>query len=447
MTSRRLVGMAFIVEALGVAAHDRGDANLAAVGITALAVGAAVLERRVARRRNQKRLVIESVEAVLGAAVTARVRWKGRKIEAVSVRYPSKVPCHRESLRAELEAKMIARLGGPVSVKWRSERCSVTIRRTPPVPPLPSFVVHPEVVDGAWHLPIGMAIGGREVALDLRGADPHVLVVGLTRSGKSAVLAGLAVGASRRGCEVRIVDAKGGSLDAFEEWPGVTSHTTDNLAAMLVVIAKTEAEMRERYTNRRDKALDDYPALLLIVDEAAQLLDQCKKADRDAVAANLASIARAGGRSHVHLALGLQRADVRLIGSGEARSNFGCRIALGRMDATARRMVDIRSEVPATPRGRAIVAMAEGEVETQCYWTPSEALGAKDQRALAALRPTTSPWPARTPTHRLRLVPNRPDSAPDQIPPKSGTVDMAKVAKTDKQRQTLERARAKLGQG
>jgi hypothetical protein len=104
------------------------------------------------------------------------------------------------------------------------------------------------------------------------------------------------------------------------------------------------------------------------------------------------SMARLGRSGRVHLIVGIQRPDAAVFG-GEARDNFGMRVALGSLSQEGARMVfgrsDVARDVPASAKGRATVMSGDGEpLEVQTHHTPNprNPEDAEQVAHLAALR-------------------------------------------------------------
>jgi S-DNA-T family DNA segregation ATPase FtsK/SpoIIIE len=200
-------------------------------------------------------------------------------------------------------------------------------------------------------IPIGVDDEGRPVALDLKesaqgGSGPHGLCVGATGSGKSELLRTLVLGLSAAHSPLELnmvlVDFKGGATFAdFGRLPHVSAVIT-NLADELALVDRMAAALTGEIHRRQEllraagnmTGIVDYaaarragaqlqplPALLVVVDEFAELLAQ-----RPELIDLLVTIGRIGRSLGMHLLLASQRLDEgRLRG---LESHLSYRIAL-----------------------------------------------------------------------------------------------------------------------
>lgn len=263
---------------------------------------------------------------------------------------------------------------------------------------LPERILHPLQPVTSDHL--GFADSATCTLYWNLGDTPHALVVGRSGRGKSVIIRGLLFEACRpeRNIDVRIVDPKKLSLLALRGWPGITHFavTNEDMAQTIhdvyqIVESRNTAILdgkatREQYAKSR---------ILLAVDETWELIRKLKKTDYAYAIEELMAIARTGRETGVHVLAGMQRPDASML-SGEGRSNFGLRIALGSLDAEGRRMVAAEGLVATKVRGRCEV-IEEGEPSTlaQGWWTPdpSERMSAEEKACVDALRPSVQKVP------------------------------------------------------
>ncbi|MEV6427349.1 type VII secretion protein EccCb [Nocardia sp. NPDC051463] len=245
------------------------------------------------------------------------------------------------------------------------------------------------VLDEAWHamagrdrlrIPIGVTHTGETVELDLKqaaenGMGPHGLVVGAVGSGKSTLLknivAGLAVRHSPAVVNFLLISFKGeGAFDGLAGLPHVAALVDDLEADLSLVdrLAETvtgEVQRRQQLVrsavnlNSLDESeqagaadsplrpvpQEPLPALLIIVDEFAELLSQ-----KSGFAEALGMVARLGRSLGIHLLLATQRLDGPKLGAIESQLSY--RIALRTFSANESRSVLGTSDayqLPSTP--------------------------------------------------------------------------------------------------
>lgn len=334
----------------------------------------------------QQRRLVTSLSATMRGDIAMTVD----KADAVgplafTIRYPDNVRDDSDELRVNVQKIVNAKLPGRYKLAWDTEKNTVTGERRPPMPfPVP----HPSPQDtDQWSIPFGVDEHGDPAVWDLRVA-PHLLVVGSTGSGKTALLSGLLCEASHRGFDIHIIDGKGTALAGFRDWPSVKGHGLGEPEDMSDAMLAVEELMRDRYRRVRDDGLEpgDFDPVLVILDEAAEFSTNValwwkeakeRGGPRDAPAlSSWRAIARLGRECRVHLVLGIQQAAADFLGGTEARDNFGLRVGCGPVTEHGARMAfgrsDVGRDVPAEPKGRATVAYMSGEpTEVQVFWTPA----------------------------------------------------------------------------
>lgn len=217
---------------------------------------------------------------------------------------------------------------------------------------------------------------------------PHLLVCGGTGSGKTATLRTVADAALRAGWEVAVADIKRIELRSLRGREGVVNFETE-LQAIARLISGTKSIMEDRYYAIETGACtrESYQPSLLVIDEVAEFVDDIRdwwKNPADGsrphtgeppVLTHLASLARKGRSARIHLAVGIQRPDVRFL-SGSARDQYGARVACGPMSPDGSRMmfgdgVSAR-QVEQVP-GRGLLQVGAGQPERlQVAWLPDE---------------------------------------------------------------------------
>ena len=331
--------------------------------------------------------------ALEDAKVTAGDHSSDGDLTSFTVDYGPTSSDADEAWRVKIDGVVCSKTARAWVSQWKPAAHQVTYKTRPE---LPNFVAHPTslAVDSKrpYLIPIGVA-GTGPTTWDLDDqTSPHALAVGTTGSGKSSLLAGLVAGAARLGVEIRIIDGKGDSLSGLKDFPGVTDFEARDHARMIAMLGEVDILRQQRSDSVDDESMrrDDLRHLILVVDEAGQLIRRCEtKDDRDEILRRITSLSAAGRSARVHLVLGLHQARADLLGGTEVRGLFAVRVALGRMDRHSRQMLDLHNEVPATPPGRSIVATPDGvEREVQVYWTPSDprhSLNATDRALMDAL--------------------------------------------------------------
>ncbi len=247
-------------------------------------------------------------------------------------------------------------------------------------------------------VPIGVTSEGSLLDLDIkeaaeRGIGPHGLCVGATGSGKSELLRTVVLGMVARhspdDVNLVLVDFKGGAtflgLDGLRHVAAVITNLSDEgyLVARMKDALAGEVDRRQQLLRRAGNAtkLADYqtlrrsdpdlpvlPALFIVVDEFAELLQH-----HPDFAELFAAIGRVGRSLGMHLLLASQRLDEgRLRG---LESHLSYRICLKTMTtAESRSVLGVAdaAELPATP-GAAILRSSDGRLvrfQTVCVGVP-----------------------------------------------------------------------------
>jgi DNA segregation ATPase FtsK/SpoIIIE, S-DNA-T family len=174
---------------------------------------------------------------------------------------------------------------------------------------------------GVWEI-------GDPVAVSL--AHQHTLIVGATGSGKSMLL-NVVVGelAAARDVVCWGVDFKGGAeLGPWQACLGrVATTPTDTSQLLGAAVAVLDARLAElgRRGLRELTPSRATPALVVVIDEHAELVARCRRPALEAID----SIAKRGRAASVTLILANQRATMDLLGSDILRANLRVRFCLG----------------------------------------------------------------------------------------------------------------------
>jgi CRISPR/Cas system-associated exonuclease Cas4 (RecB family) len=186
-------------------------------------------------------------------------------------------------------------------------------------------------------VPVGLSLNRELLKLDLATA-PHLLVAGTTSSGKSVFLKGLVLALLRlppEECRIVIVDPKMVDFTPFRSPPLFRPVVTDPSEAVALFQSLVDSEMPARtrklmeagVPQRTDLPPGSMPALVVVIDEFADLLASFTERDlkNQCIGAvqRLLQRARAVG---IHLVIATQRPSVDAI-PGALKANLPVRIA------------------------------------------------------------------------------------------------------------------------
>jgi S-DNA-T family DNA segregation ATPase FtsK/SpoIIIE len=252
---------------------------------------------------------------------------------------------------------------------------------------------------GAVAAVIGAGATGA-VTVDLATQGPHAVVGGTTGSGKSELLltwvASMAAGASPSDLAVLLIDFKGGAGFApIAHLPHVVGVVTDlDEAGAMRAVGSLRAELRRREAVLAAAGAREHgqglglPRLVIVVDEYAALVETDPQLH--AVFSDLAARGRSLG---IHLIVGTQRpaASVRDAVLANADTRVCLRVR-DRSDGIALVGSALPAELPAEPRGRAIVSIAGAPaIEVQVAIAGPSTIDGIRRRWAAAPRPAR-PW-------------------------------------------------------
>jgi DNA segregation ATPase FtsK/SpoIIIE-like protein len=268
---------------------------------------------------------------------------------------------------------------------------------------LPTFAEIPTGMPPTTSIPLGLYDGG--VQCWNPDVEPHMLLTGRTRTGKTSLVRTVIKGLSERGALLVLIDPKRSALVDVATLPGVLGRATSrDLDDVAHKIGWVERRMMERYDLlEAGHSADAFPRLVLVVDEGRLLYELTKThwntvvkpreiARAKAVKSphrpvgtehpcieQIRSILRLGGEAKVSVILISQQADASWL-STEARQNLGMRVALGNMDddglgmmfGRRTRLEPLPSGEDGMPiKGRAYVAtVGQQPIQMQAFWTP-----------------------------------------------------------------------------
>lgn len=338
-------------------------------------------------------------ELPVGCRVVLRVDGEGSRIS----RHPDRE--QRREIRPELLSRVQAlRWARAIAADAARNGLAGDGRTLPATVSLGPMLGDPGTAAGLACTPAVDAAG--PALIDLVAHGPHAIVGGTTGSGKSELLVSwlLAMAAVRSPQQLALllVDFKGGAAFApLGGLPHVTGILTDldgEGAGRALESLRAELRYRERAlvaAGARDiEGVEDLARLVIVVDEFAAML--AEHPDLHALFADLAARGRALG---VHLVLCTQRP------TGVVRdavlANADLRICMrvnNRADSAAVVGSDAAAELPASARGRGILATPGAEPRPVQFALASpadvDAVVARWAGAPAARRPWLEPLPS-----------------------------------------------------
>lgn len=215
--------------------------------------------------------------------------------------------------------------------------------------------------------------------------DPNLMVVGAPGTGKTVLEHNILASAAQFGWPIWVVDGKAIEFLGWRDWPNIQI-VASTVEEQVAVITRAHEVMEHRYQLivQGRASEDDFEPLMLFIDEwsdfRANLTDWYATVKvkgmptKPPVLTKVASIARKGRSSRVHLLFATQRPDAEYFG-GDMRDNFRCRISMGRLSPQGAMMMyqdpNIGTTVPRGCRGRATTIDDNNRpVEIQTYRVP-----------------------------------------------------------------------------
>ncbi len=168
---------------------------------------------------------------------------------------------------------------------------------------------------------LGLDAEGAPLLLRIPAADVvHVLIVGTTGSGKTALartlLSSLALYNSPADLRIALIDPKRRGFEQLRSLPHVRGEIADTPECAVDLMRQLIAEME-----RRDRERVNHPAILLAIDELADLLQTGGKA----VEAQIMRLAQRGREAGIHLVACTQKPTAALVNSA-ITANFPIRL-------------------------------------------------------------------------------------------------------------------------
>ena len=311
--------------------------------------------------------------------------WVAEELVRLEVSHEASVKMASQAARTRIDRTMTTILPG----RWRShwDLIADTVRFELR-PSMPTSIPHPAPSDAPedrYRLPIGVSEDADTISWTLRGAAPHMIVVGKTGQGKTVVITGIVAEAAYRGFKIRICDPKRIEFMGLRPWPNVEIVAT-SVEDQITTIYRTWEEMEQRYEIIESGlgTEDAFEPVILVLDEyrdfvgmATEWYGSVKRRGMPAkcpVFEKVSSIARKGRTAKIHIVLGTQRPDADFL-SGEMRDNFATRASLGRLSPQGALMMweaaHVGVSVPRGVPGRGTGLIDDDRPgEMQAYWTP-----------------------------------------------------------------------------
>lgn len=220
-------------------------------------------------------------------------------------------------------------------------------------------------------------------------STPHLLIAGLTGSGKSVLERCITWQILKKGAKGFFVDFKGGlELGAFKDFGEVVYerkrvlHVLDSLVkehhARIKLFKAIDAKNIVEYNSKVSEE-NRLIRVFLVVDEIAELLDSTgvskeEKEVYEAIEARLNTLARLSRATGINMILATQRPDSNVI-KGQIKNNLGARIS-GRMTDKEPSIMVLGSpeatKLPENIKGRFLFSLGAEPVEFQAYYFKDE---------------------------------------------------------------------------
>src|ERR1019366_8488588 len=172
---------------------------------------------------------------------------------------------------------------------------------------------------------LGSSVDGNNLVIDLF-KHPHTLIAGSTGSGKSTLLHSIMANAlSLQNTMICVIDSKNVEFAGYSIFKNVSVATDYNGSMAMLKFLYEQMEFRYNVMNDR-KSIDndpDFPNIIFIIDEFADLIMQDDKNEFYTLLCRLAQKCRAAG---IYCIIATQRPSVDII-KGAIKANFPARIS------------------------------------------------------------------------------------------------------------------------
>jgi len=171
---------------------------------------------------------------------------------------------------------------------------------------------------------LGQTVDGRKMWMDLT-QNPHLIVSGTTGSGKSCLLHNIIANVfNYSGAKLFLMDPKNIEFSEYDRRIKDKVNVVYSYEESLFMLDNLLEIMETRYSLlRKGKNITDFPYILLIVDEFADLIMQDNE---DQFYNKLCRLAQKCRAARIHIILSTQRPSVNII-NGTIKANFPARIA------------------------------------------------------------------------------------------------------------------------
>ena len=252
--------------------------------------------------------------------------------------------------RGMIEGMVADSLGGSWEAEWSMASRRVRFVRSPGLPTMVDPPLNfPDVTRArirslyaSTTIPFGVDAYGNVISWEFK-ASPHMLIAGMTSSGKTSALMTISTQCTRRGFNVVWIDPKGFDSPGMRDWPNVSMVTAgtddDGLVGHTAALRFIADTMRDRLSQVKvnPNRADDFDPIIVITDEFSNLVvalaEFYKSFNAKGVPPTTKDVgillrtARAVG---IHMAIGIQRPDTLFIG-GRSRDNIRPRASMGRL--------------------------------------------------------------------------------------------------------------------
>lgn len=379
-----------------------------------------VVESKAASDDTEEREVENRARAIIpkllgSASLDVDVDADG-KLQEITAKHSAGVRVAAAGYRLRVERAVSTMLPGRWKAHWNLTADQVTFRLRPTFPAIVPHPIEPLDETHLHKLPAGIDEDGRPVRWDLTAGGPHLLVSGKTGKGKTVLINGLVMEATRRAWPVWVADPKRIEFLGLRTWHNVQLVAT-SVRDILVLLKCAHDLMEERYAQIEDGTDEsEFEPLIVVVDEYRNLTRQIDawwaevRAGTKGLPAKcpaynwLPALAEKARSARIHLLVGTQRPDAAFLGEG-LRDNFDTRFSLGPLSPQGAQMMweapYLGVAVPRNARGRGTARLEDESIdEVQVYWTPDprRASSDADLQILDDLRPPTLTHP------RLRVA-------------------------------------------
>jgi S-DNA-T family DNA segregation ATPase FtsK/SpoIIIE len=231
----------------------------------------------------------------------------------------------KDIIKCSDEISLALKMPGRPSVKILHQqgvvRLEFALSRTQPLRLFDLFA-NDDVPEGNLICLLGQKVDGQKVWMDL-AQNPHTIIAGTTGSGKSTLLHNIIGNMfNYNDCELFLVDPKNIEFHQYNQIGNISvSYTYDET---LCVVDGLVGMMESRYKEiRGGKPATDFPYILLMIDEFADLIMQDKD---DLLFTKLCQLAQKCRAARMCIILSTQRPSANII-NGAIKANFPARIA------------------------------------------------------------------------------------------------------------------------